>query len=73
MALLKERLKIPEEWYLVKVINFNGGTLKDMRDWLTENIHHTYKELSWSGGCSSKVGVAFESAMDAVLFRLRYS
>lgn len=73
MALLKSQLQLPDEWYLVKVINFRGETLVNLREWLSENIHSPYKEVGWRHGCGSKVGVAFSNAMDAVMFRLRWS
>jgi hypothetical protein len=64
---------LPEGWFLVKVYDYSHQTLIDMRDWLTKNTEHEYREVNWSGYCSYSTGVGFEADVDAILFRLRWS
>lgn len=72
LKLLKERLRIPEPWFLVKVFNFHGRTLVQMDEWLRCHARGEYKRMGWSTGCSTKVGVAFEDPTDAVYFKLSW-
>lgn len=74
LAELKAYLKLPEEWFLVKVVNFGraGRTLDEMMEWLAENCVHPYQRVGWSSSCSTKVGVAFENTNEAFFFKLRW-
>lgn len=72
MEALLRILKLPEDWLLVKLVNFSATTLIEVEDWLRENCQRPYKRVGWSEACSTKVGVAFENATEAVLFKLRW-
>lgn len=80
IAELRASLKIPDDWYLVKVVNFydaheSGGarvSLQVIERWLADNCTHPYRRVGWSSGCSTKVGVAFESQNEAFFFHMRW-
>jgi hypothetical protein len=64
---------LPPNWHVVKVVNFNGETLKTLDDWLKLNCKKDYKRIGFRSGCAYTVGVAFESAMEATIFKLRFA
>ncbi len=74
MVALKEYLKLPEDWYLIKVINFGrpGRSLKEIEEWLAENCDYGFRRVGWSSSCTTKVGVAFENSNEAFFFKLRW-
>jgi hypothetical protein len=74
MLELKASLKIPDDWYLVKVVNFYlpGRSLREMEEWLAQNCLADFKRVGWTSGCSTKVGVAFENGNDAFFFKMRW-
>lgn len=77
---LKESLKIPDSWFLVKVVNFYDAdpsgdarrSLQVIEAWLAEHCLHPYRRVGWSSGCSTKVGVAFENQNEAFFFHMRW-
>jgi hypothetical protein len=72
MTILKEHLKIPNDWYLVRITGFDKRKMDEVDEWLKENCNKKYKRLGWASGCSSKVGVAIEDGMEAMFFKLRW-
>ncbi|MFP5432709.1 MAG: hypothetical protein ACLGIM_06265 [Alphaproteobacteria bacterium] len=66
------KAKLPENWHLIKVENFQGQTLAEMDEWLSENCRWEYRRVGWSSGCAYTVAVGFEHHRDAVHFRLRW-
>ena len=74
LAELKAYLKLPEDWFLVKVVNFGraGRTLKEMEEWLAENCLKPYRRVGWSSSCSTKVAVGFSDPNEAFFFKLRW-
>jgi hypothetical protein len=60
-------------WYLVKLPDFSWTKLQTLSDWLDNNTKHgRYANVDWRSSCSTKVGVAFESGRDAMMFKLRW-
>lgn len=60
-------------WYLVKMTGFTTATFVQVEPWLKENCHFgQYQRVGWDTGCSYSVGVVFESAKDAMMFKLRW-
>lgn len=60
-------------WYLVKLPDFNWRTLDTLQEWLRENVRHgQFANVDWRSECSTKVGIAFESGRDAMIFKLRW-
>ena len=72
MELLKKQLKLDPGWYLMKLVSFDHKKLIEMEQWLGENCMKQFRRVGWSSNCTTKVGVAFESELDAVFFRLRW-
>jgi hypothetical protein len=72
MEWIKKDQKIPDEWIIVKVIDFNANLLTQIDEWLMENCHNTYKRIGWRSNCSTKVGVAFADPTDSILFKMRW-
>jgi hypothetical protein len=72
MEALKLSLKLDPKWFLVKVVNFNSGSLAEQIEWLKDNCGGHYKRVGWSSGCSTKVGIAFERPNDAFFYKLRW-
>lgn len=74
MKALRASLKIPEDWFLVKVINFGlpGRSLKEIEAWLSENALGEYRRVGWSSNCTTKVGIGFAEQNDAFFFHLRW-
>lgn len=64
--------KMPNGWYMIKVINFNAKKLNDIDEWMKENCHGKYERVGFRSNCAYSVGVQFENAKDAVLFRLMW-
>jgi len=60
-------------WYLVRITGFIASTFSEMKPWLDENVKFgQFAKVGWSSGCSSSVGVVFESGKDAMMFKLRW-
>ena len=64
------KAKYPENWSLVKIVNFTENTLLDVKKWCEENCTDQYSQVGWGSDCSYTVGVIFEGLTDAVTFRL---
>lgn len=61
-------------YQLLKITNFNGATLSEIKAWCVSNITRGHWEtVGWNSGCAYSVGVVIESARDAMLFKLRWS
>lgn len=61
-------------WYCMKLQTFNGATMEEVTDWLTENTKYgNYKKVGWYSNCAYSVGVMFESPRDAMMFKLRWN
>lgn len=69
---IKRMKKIPDHWYLTKIRNFDGRKLQDMQTWLETNCQQRFQRVGWSSGCSTTVGIAFESTNDAFFYRMRW-
>lgn len=69
---IKRMKGIPDHWFLTKCRNFDGRKLQDMQTWLQSNCQADYKRIGWATGCSTTVGIAFESANDAFFYKLRW-
>lgn len=72
METLKANLRLPLDWYLIKVVNFDSHKLQEVMGWLAENCTGQFRRVNWSSGCSTKIGVAFENSTDAIFFKLRW-
>lgn len=72
MEEIKKYLRIPKDWYLLKVVNFDHTKLLAMEQWLKDNCQHEYRRVGWSSGCSTKVGVAFSNMNDAFFYKMRW-
>lgn len=72
MAEILKRTGLPEDWIVVKVVNFTDASLKVQKAWLEENCEGAFKRVNWAEGCSTKLAVGFELGEDAVLYRLRW-
>jgi hypothetical protein len=72
MAALKTQLKVPDSWYLLKVIRFDAKRLQDIESWLGDNCMAGFRRVGWSSSCSTKVGIAFENQHDAIMYTLRW-
>lgn len=60
-------------WYLIRITGFIAATFVEMKPWLDDNVKFgQYKKVGWDSGCSSSVGVVFESPKDAMMFKLRW-
>jgi len=60
-------------WFLVRITGFIAATFSEMKPWLDENVKFgDFKKVGWDSGCSSSVGVIFESPKDAMMFKLRW-
>jgi hypothetical protein len=60
-------------WYLVRITGFISSTFTQMKPWLDENVKFgQFKKVGWDSGCSSSVGVVFQSPKDAMMFKLRW-
>lgn len=60
-------------WYLIRITGFIAATFTEMKPWLDDNVRFgQYKKVGWDSGCSSSVGVVFESPKDAMMFKLRW-
>jgi hypothetical protein len=60
-------------WYLIRITGFIASTFTEMRPWLDANTPFgEYKKVGWDSGCSSSVGVIFQSPKDAMMFKLRW-
>jgi hypothetical protein len=61
-------------WYLIKMPSYSSRTFQVVRDWLADdNVHFgSYEAVGWDSGCSYGLGVVFESAKDAMIFKLRW-
>jgi hypothetical protein len=59
-------------WFLVKMPGFTQKTFDQVDPWLVENTGHLYSKVGWDSGCSTSVGVVFQSTRDAMLFKLRW-
>lgn len=62
--------RYPEGWHPVKVVNFTEHTLRDVKQWCTDNCSNEWDQIGWYSGCSYIVGAIFESHCDAVMFKL---
>lgn len=75
MEAIKRQLKIPDEWYLIKVVNFSYSgdrSLAKIEEWLKANCRYEYRRVGWSSNCTTKVGIAFAHPYDATLFKLKW-
>lgn len=72
MEMIKKGLSIPTSWYLMKIVNFNAKKLQEMEQWLVDNCTASYRRVNWGGGCTTKIGVAFQSEHDAIFYKLRW-
>lgn len=60
-------------WYFVKMVGFSVQSFLEVEPWLESNVAHgDYQRVGWDSGCSYSVGVVFESAKDAMMFKLRW-
>ena len=59
-------------WYLVKMLGFSSSTFGPVLKWCEQNVKAEWKQVGWESGCSYSVGVVFESARDAMMFKLRW-
>lgn len=60
-------------WYLVRMYGFTWNTMSDIKDWCASNTKFgEWEAVGWSNGCSTSVGVVFESGKDAMMFKLRW-
>lgn len=72
VAYQKIKGELPASWHVVKVVDFDGETLRTLDAWLKLNCKKSYKRIGFRSGCSYTVGVAFASAMEATIFKLRW-
>ena len=70
MKLAMENLLVPPEWTAIHVTDFKH--VEEIDTWLKENMSAPYKRFGWYSACNHNVGVAFESIMDAILFKMRW-
>ena len=60
-------------WYLVRMYGFNWMTMGEVKEWCSGNTKFgSWEAVGWTTGCSSSVGVVFESPKDAMMFKLRW-
>ena len=60
-------------WYLVRMYGFNWMSMVEVKEWCQDNTKFgSWEAVGWSTGCSSSVGVVFESPKDAMMFKLRW-
>lgn len=61
-------------WFLVKLPGFTARTFVEVKEWLVDdNVRYgKYEPIGWSSNCAYSVGVVFENAKDAVMFKLRW-
>lgn len=67
-ALLKAN--VPSNWHVVRIDFWKTG--QQLEEWLKQNCSSAFTKIGWRSGCSTKVAVAFDSTMDAVLCKLRF-
>lgn len=60
-------------YHLLKIVNFNGSTLDEVKAWLVENCTRgDFKQVGWYSSCAYSVGVVIQHPVDAMMFRLRW-
>lgn len=60
-------------WFLVRMFGFTWQSMGEIKQWCTDNTcFGGWEAVGWSSGCSTSVGVVFESPKDAMMFKLRW-
>lgn len=60
-------------WFLVKLTGFTHYSFIQIEPWLAENVKYgDWHKVGWRSGCATSVGVVFQSAKDAMMFKLRW-
>jgi len=60
-------------WYLVRMFGFTWSNMGEIKTWCEEcTSFGGWEAVGWSSGCSTSVGVVFESPKDAMMFKLRW-
>lgn len=70
---IKIKNEMPTGWHVVKVINFTARSIQQIEDWLNDNCTKKYKRVGFRSYCAYNVAVQFESAVDAIMFKMRWS
>jgi hypothetical protein len=61
-------------WFLIKMPEYSSQGFIEVKNWLADGnvTFGKYEPVGWTSGCSYSVGVVFESAKDAMIFKLRW-
>lgn len=69
---IKLRDAMPNDWVMVKVINFTFRSMKEMENWLKAECRSKYSTVGFRSHCAYNVAVQFEDTVDATMFKLRW-
>jgi uncharacterized protein YggL (DUF469 family) len=67
------RKAMPAGWLMVKMVNFTHSSMSEIDQWLKTQPVKKFKKIGFTTGCSYSVAVQFESHVDAVMFKMRWS